>query len=1014
MAAGTVEPFETSPATWIIETDVSGAGASVSTSSAQKHAGNYSAAAFTTNSNSKAQVRDVIPGAWSSVPADAPGSFIWQRAYVYVPSATANALTGSEYIDLAALYVSADASGFYLRLKASGALYASAPGNSGQTEFNLYGTFPLNQWVEVELGLWSRNTGDLDRAGAFLINGKFYGWFTNAQSGTNYDRAAMGIVSTNSADDLTVYIDDWYIYTTGTNPTGPDNRPTAAVFTKYFTDQSGENVGYHYTTWENGYRLDGTYGLSPSGRIQAGFETSKMPDLSDGWTQIVIDWANGQTPPWPPEGIGAYFGPMVAFRKSVELEENLEIVPVYRSSTGTVDLVYESWTLGPIEYASWQLPPDVNGRRLPGRGDIIRVRWQEVSTTQIRVRVDYYDASAGTWYLDVIDDTRVLTNVNGVNFLADTHRAVTNTIDSNDYTIKSQTVGTLATFGSVSSTTYTISGNTGVGGVSLSYVDGTAKTVTSAPDGSYSISVPSGWSGTVTPSLTGVTFTPASRTYTNVTSNFSAQDYTPSSFTLSGNAGASGVTLSYTDGTAKTATSAADGSYSLTVSYNWSGTVTPSHPCYTFTPASRTYTNVTANQTGQNYTATFNSSSGCANVNVNIGGAAMGNYGVPPGKEERLYYPVSGGPVKVESTNGVNLVSAIRLQSYANNTLYSFVETMGVPQGLLSYKYVFPTYNNTWAPLNSQIRVSNLETTPTTVRITIGSDVVWEQQMQGLEEQRLYFNASGGPVIVESLDTSKKIVAAIRLQSYANNLLYSFSETMGIPDQMLSYRYYFPTYNNTWAPLNSQIRVSNLETTPTTVRITIGSSVVWEREMQGREEQRLYFPVSGGPVIVESLDTSKKIVAAIRLQSYANNILYSFVETMGVPEGLLSHKYYFPTYNNTWTPLNSQIRVSNLETTPTTVRITIGGTAVWEQQMQGREEQRLYFNVSGGPVIVESLDTSKKIVAAIRLQSYANNTLYSFSETMGIPLEQMTNVFYFPTYNNTWAPLNSQLRFGVP
>ncbi|MFZ5883701.1 MAG: PQQ-dependent sugar dehydrogenase [Chloroflexota bacterium] len=490
--------------------------------------------------------------------------------------------------------------------------------------------------------------------------------------------------------------------------------------------------------------------------------------------------------------------------------------------------------------------------------------------------------------------------------------------------------------------------------------------------------------------------------------------YNEPSFTLSGNAGASGVTLSYTDGAAKTATSAADGSYSLTVSYNWSGTVTPSHPCYTFTPASRTYTNVTANQTGQNYTATFNSSSGCANVNVNIGGAAMGNYGIPPGKEERLYYPVSGGPVKVESTNGVNIVSAIRLQSYANNTLYSFVETMGVPQGLLSYKYVFPTYNNTWTPLNSQIRVSNLETTPTTVRITIGNDVVWEQQMQGLEEQRLYFNTSGGPVIVESLDTSKKIVAAIRLQSYANNTLYSFSETMGIPDQMLSYRYYFPTYNNTWAPLNSQIRVSNLETTPATVRITIGNDVVWEQQMQGREEQRLYFPVSGGPVIVESLDTSKKIVAAIRLQSYANNLLYSFVETMGVPEGLLSHKYYFPTYNNTWAPLNSQIRVSNLETTPTTVRITIGNDVVWERQMQGREEQRLYFPVSGGPVIVESLDTSKKIVAAIRLQSYANNTLYSFSETMGIPLEQMTNVFYFPTYNNTWAPLNSQLRFGVP
>ncbi|MFZ5882703.1 MAG: beta strand repeat-containing protein, partial [Chloroflexota bacterium] len=275
----------------------------------------------------------------------------------------------------------------------------------------------------------------------------------------------------------------------------------------------------------------------------------------------------------------------------------------------------------------------------------------------------------------------------------------------------------------------------------------------------------------------------------------------------------------------------------------------------TFNPATGVLSGIPAVGTGGTYNLVFTASNGIgpdavqnfvltvtsiARINVAIGGTPAGSYELTNGEERRLYYPVSGGPVKVESTNGVNIVSAIRLQSYANNTLYSFVETMGVPQGLLSYKYVFPTYNNTWAPLNSQIRVSNLETTPTTVRITIGSSVVWEQQMQGLEEQRLYFPVSGGPVIVESLDTSKKIVAAIRLQSYANNLLYSFSETMGIPDQMLSYRYYFPTYNNTWTPLNSQIRVSNLETTPTTVRITIGSSVVWEREMQGREEQRLY------------------------------------------------------------------------------------------------------------------------------------------------------------------------------
>jgi hypothetical protein len=78
------------------------------------------------------------------------------------------------------------------------------------------------------------------------------------------------------------------------------------------------------------------------------------------------------------------------------------------------------------------------------------------------------------------------------------------------------------------------------------------------------------------------------------------------------------------------------------------------------------------------------------------------------------------------------------------------------------------------------------------------------------------------------------------------------------------------------------------------------------------------------------------------------------------------------------------------------------------------EERRLYFAVSGGPVIIESLDVNKKIAAAIRLQSYANDTLYSFAETMGIPVAFLTDTYYFPTYNNTWTPLNSQLRFGVP
>jgi hypothetical protein len=33
---------------------------------------------------------------------------------------------------------------------------------------------------------------------------------------------------------------------------------------------------------------------------------------------------------------------------------------------------------------------------------------------------------------------------------------------------------------------------------------------------------------------------------------------------------------------------------------------------------------------------------------------------------------------------------------------------------------------------------------------------------------------------------------------------------------------------------------------------------------------------------------------------------------------------------------------------------------------------------------------------------------------MGIPKLFLSSQYYFPVYENKWAPLNSQIRFGVP
>ena len=179
-------------------------------------------------------------------------------------------------------------------------------------------------------------------------------------------------------------------------------------------------------------------------------------------------------------------------------------------------------------------------------------------------------------------------------------------------TFSSVTTGQLVTFNlddvallAQPPTLFTISGNAGIGGVTLSYTDGTPKAATADGAGLYSFMVPSGWSGTITPSKTGYTFSPGSKSYTNVLANQTAQNYTaiPTTYTISGNTSIGGATLRYTDGTPKIATADGAGLYSFTVSSGWSGTVTPYKGGYAFTPGSKSYTNVLANQTNQNYTA---------------------------------------------------------------------------------------------------------------------------------------------------------------------------------------------------------------------------------------------------------------------------------------------------------------------------------------------------------------------------------------------------------------------------
>jgi hypothetical protein len=155
------------------------------------------------------------------------------------------------------------------------------------------------------------------------------------------------------------------------------------------------------------------------------------------------------------------------------------------------------------------------------------------------------------------------------------------------------------------------SSGSGISDVTMTFNNGGGTTTTNT-SGYYSNSVAYGWSGSVTPSKTGYTFSPTNRSYSAVIANQSNQDYTgtpPSNPIISGyvqtssGIGISNVTMTFSNGGGATTTNTS-GYYSNSVAYGWSGSVTPSKTDYTFSPTNRSYSNVTSDQSSQNYTGT--------------------------------------------------------------------------------------------------------------------------------------------------------------------------------------------------------------------------------------------------------------------------------------------------------------------------------------------------------------------------------------------------------------------------
>jgi predicted outer membrane repeat protein len=504
--------------------------------------------------------------------------------------------------------------------------------------------------------------------------------------------------------------------------------------------------------------------------------------------------------------------------------------------------------------------------------------------------------------------------------------------------------------------------------------------------------------------------------------------------TITGNAGAPGVKLSYIDGTPKTVISQPNGNYSLIVSSNWTGTVTPSHTCFTFSPLDRSYSNVTVNQTAQGFSPSFNPASPCAEVTIKIKGTT-GTLVVPKNGGKRLNFAgVNNGPVLVNGTvkSDVSFITSARVSIPG----IFFSELMGLPTDFLSTKYAFPYYDNSF--FNSQLLLANVSPSAATVTVKIpGTDITsgctstppkpYPYQMgPGTTLRVRCAGVNEGPLVVTS--SGAKIIASLRVLPKSSGA--SVSEVMGVPGSQLADRYAFPWYDN--KTLDSQLRVANVGGKATDVRLFIGGV---ERKNCTSNPPKSYpykllpgaivrvkcAEVNAGPLQVIGV-AGIPIVAALRMipKGTGTNDPESFSEVMGLPASQFAPHHAFPWYDNK--QQDTQLRIGNIGTKTTRVRLFIGGVEMknctsvppkpYPYNVPANTSLRVSCaGVNRGPIKVIG-SAGVPIVASLRVlpRNAAPGTV--FAELMGFPLHKLATGYILPWYDN--VNFSTQLRVAVP
>jgi hypothetical protein len=376
-------------------------------------------------------------------------------------------------------------------------------------------------------------------------------------------------------------------------------------------------------------------------------------------------------------------------------------------------------------------------------------------------------------------------------------------------------------------------------------------------------------------------------------------------------------------------------------------------------------------------------------VGISVGKMTPWNYRIGPSSSLRLRYPnTNAGPAKVISTDDAPMIASQRV-IYSGG---SYSEMMGLPFEQLSKEYLFPYYNN--VAMDSQLRVSNLGGTITTITVYLATTQIDQYTLAaGGATRKNYTGKNSGPLRVTS--SASNILATVRVLYNKN----SYSELMGLPVEQLAKEYIFPYYNN--VAMDSQLRVSNVGGSSTTIKVYLGSSstpIDSYTLAAGGATRKNYTGKNSGPLRVTS--SASNILTTVR-------VLYgtgSYSELMGFPAGHLAQSYWYPVYDNV--AVDSQLRVSNVGSATTHITVYAGGIQIDSYDLGKGAATRKNYPRNTGPLHVVS--STQPILTTVR-------TLYgggSYYEMTGLPESQLSTQYFFPWYNNT--AMSTELRIAIP